>query len=463
MPVTDQHSQYGKHIKSIKIVRDCVKGSDAVKKEGVAYLPMLHADDSNTSRYADYKKRALFVNVTGQTSDGLLGMAYRKPPEIELPKEIEAIKTNANGAGLTLSQLSQKITADLLQSGRCGLLVDYPPVAEGVTKADEQAQNIKAKIGFYATESIINWRSTVFGGLKKLTLIVLKETVSLIKLDGFGEAVEDQYRVLRYDPATGYTQQLYDKEGKSITIETIIKASGKALNEIPFVFVGSVNNDEDIDKAPLKDIAEVNIAHYQNSADLEDSSHMVGQPQVVISGLDQQWVKDNYQDQTIVFGSRAPLLLPENGSATMLQAEPNSMPQAGMELKEKQMIALGARLIEDRSVSTTATDAEIKFAAQNSKLAIIANNVESALKQALLWCQAFMGGTGESTFVLNRDFYPKIVDPQTIIAVIQAHATGAIAKTDVRAVLRKGGIIDPDRKDEDIDTEIENENPITGE
>jgi hypothetical protein len=56
------------------------------------------------------------------------------------------------------------------------------------------------------------------------------------------------------------------------------RGDGEAWNYIPFTFVGSVNNDETPDLPPLYDLAVLNVAHYRNSADYEESCYMVGQP-----------------------------------------------------------------------------------------------------------------------------------------------------------------------------------------
>ena len=68
-----------------------------------------------------------------------------------------------------------------------------------------------------------------------------------------------------------YTQRLYDENNKLVSDDIVPrKSNGSTWDVIPFEFIGSVNNDETSDKAPLYDIAEVNIAHYRNSADYED-------------------------------------------------------------------------------------------------------------------------------------------------------------------------------------------------
>ena len=81
------------------------------------------------------------------------------------------------------------------------------------------------------------------------------------------------------------------------------------MKEIPFTFVGAQNNDPSIDESPLYDIAMINLGHYRNSADYEESVFWCGQAQPWISGLDEQW-RDWMEKNGVYVGSRAPMMLP---------------------------------------------------------------------------------------------------------------------------------------------------------
>jgi len=231
------------------------------------------------------------------------------------------------------------------------------------------------------------------------------------------------------------------------------------MDEIPFIFAGAKNNDPDVDKAPLYDIAELNLAHYRNSADFEESSFMVGQPTPVMSGLTQTWY-DMIKKDGVMFGSRTTVMLPEGGDAKLLQANPNQMPQLGMEMKEVQIVKIGARIIQDSGGNETAEAARIRFAGQNSKLGTVVSNVQSALLKSLDWAMDFMGSTGENILDINKDFYDKTIDPQLITAEIMLLDRGIIAKKDIRSELREHGVIENDRTDEELDAESEVSDPI---
>jgi hypothetical protein len=461
MPASDQHPEYRANIDQWETTRDCVDGSTAIKQAGTKYLPKPNRDDispENNTRYSDYLKRANFVNFTGSTLDGMLGMVFRNPITVDINATIEYLEENINGAGITLDQMARSLVGDLLKTGRFGMLVDYPTSDPGLTQAEVADLNLRANVLSYEAECVINWRTTTIGGITVLSLVVLAEDHEVISADGFSVETKTYHRVLRLTKGV-YTQELLNENDELVELMTPRKNNGSMWDRIPFVFVGAENNDANTDKAPLYDIAEINISHYRNSADFEESSFMVGQPTPVIAGLSQSWA-DTILKKGVILGSRRAVLLPEGGSADLLQADPNQMPSAGMDRKEQQMIKIGARIIQDTSGVETAEAARIRFAGQNSKLGAIVGNVESAFLQVFIWAMDFMGGEGDPEIEINKDFYEKTADPQLIMALIQTLDRGAIAMTDFRGSLRDVGVIDKDRTDEEIEGEAERQEVI---
>ena len=382
-------------------------------------------------------------------------MVFRKPTEIELPLNIDYIVENANGNGLHLDQMIKDAASDTLLTGRYGLLVDYPQTEEGLTQAQVSSAGLRASLLAYPAESVINWRCEVVNGVKQLTMVVLQEPrIEPLESDPFDVEHCMYHRVLFLDEGV-YTQRLYDEHNKLVSDDIIPrKSNGSTWDVIPFEFIGSINNDETSDKAPLYDIAEVNVAHYRNSADYEESSFIVGQPTPVIAGLTQSWADDNFSGG-IELGSRSGLLLPIDSSASLLQAAPNQMPERGMELKEQQMVKIGTRIIQDSTGAETAEAAKIRFAGQNSKLGSLIVNVEAGFTKALEWLGEFMGGEGDITLSINKEFYDSTIDPQMLAQAMVLQDRGVIGKTDLRYLLRRSNLLDDERTDQEIDNDAE--------
>jgi hypothetical protein len=136
------------------------------------------------------------------------------------------------------------------------------------------------------------------------------------------------------------------------------------------------------------------------------------------------------------------------------------MPERGMELKEIQMVKIGTRIIQDSSGAETAEAAKIRFAGQNSKLGSLIINVEEAFKKALMWLGEFMGGEGEITLEINKEFYDATIDPQMLAQTMVLEERGVISKSDVRYLLRRGNLLESNRTDEEIEADVDVVEPV---
>lgn len=466
MPIDTKNPQYQLYSPVWQRTRDAVAGSVKVKEKRNEYLPVPDAEageglGTESLRYRQYLKRAVYTNFTGRTKNALVGAAFRKNPTAELPESLSYLLDDATGDGLPLSQLAKDTLSDLLETGRAGFLVDYPQADDGLSVEEISRLDLRASIIPYSAESVINWKTSVVRGRKLVTMIVLSESY-LEPNDEFSHESKTQYRVMRLRD-DGYTQQIYRDE-MAYTDEFYPKQyDGSSWDFIPFQFIGSKNNDSTVDDAPLSDIANVNIAHYRNSADYEESCFITGQPTLFITT---SFSADQFQEinpRGIKLGSRAGHVLGESGSATLLQPNANQLVLEAMKAKESQMVAIGARIITDRTGNETAEGARIRFASENSVLGDVVHNLSMAINKCVEWCGLFMGAESDDVnFDINREFYDKQVDPQMIMAMVTLLDRDLIAHGDVFDNLKSAGLIDPERTLEDVQSESGEVNPLGG-
>ncbi|HDZ5234572.1 TPA: hypothetical protein RG347_003869, partial [Acinetobacter baumannii] len=81
--VTFKHPEYVKNLPYWQKLDDVCEGEDAVKAKGEKYLPKPNAHDktqANKSAYLAYLMRAVFYEVTGTTSNSLVGAAFATDP-----------------------------------------------------------------------------------------------------------------------------------------------------------------------------------------------------------------------------------------------------------------------------------------------------------------------------------------------------------------------------------------------
>jgi len=451
MAVSTPHNQYADMLIEWECVRDSCDPRK-IKERREFYLPKLADDKDNPERYNDYLNRAYYINVTGRTRDGLTGAAFRRDPVVEVPSTLDYVHNDADGAGIGLEQLSKRVLSEVMETGRYGLLADYPQSDEGGSRED--TAGVQAYIAGYAAENIINWRYTTESGRLKLCLVVLTEQ-DKEDVDEFEYHFVDRYRVLRLRDGV-YTQQLYDKSCRPIDEEYAPRQSdGSTWNHIPFSFVGAIDNRPDIGPVPLYSIAQINIAQYRNIADREETLHIAGQPTLFLtSDIDVAGFKEANPNGVMV-GARKGHFLGANGNAILLQAQAVDAHDVAINAKAEQMVSVGARLITSSTVQQTAEASRIAASGEHSVLSTMVGNVSECIESALQDVARFMGGeTEEITYQISREFWDKAADPQMIMQLIQLADRNDIARSDVRQYARSTNIIDPSRTDEEIDGEI---------
>ena len=459
-----KHKEYAEYLPIWEQIDDVLAGERGVKAKGALYLPKPNPNDlseANDIRYKQYAKRALFFNATGRTVSALVGSVFRKKPYIELPDSIAYAYNNIDGNGVGIAQQSQSVVKNVLSKGRTGLLVDFPAVDGDITVARARQENLQPYCIQYDAKNIVNWITERHGAITILKTIVLQEEIEQF-LDILQTETIQQYRVLYIDDEGYYSQYVYqvDDQLKVTDVEIIEPrdANGNRLNFIPFVFVGSENNDYTIDDSPVYDLSNVNLSHYRNSADNEESSFIVGQPSLFLYVSNGAAVLEQNPDG-IKVGSRAANMLGADDRAELLQANANNLPRENMRDKESMMVMLGARLVTP-SQQETAEAARIKRSGDHSILGIIVKNVDNAYAQVIEWMQLFQSGVeDEFVFQVNNDFFFEKMTPQDRQAWLMDIQQGVISVNDYRKALREGGLLADERTDDMIEDELNDQPP----
>jgi len=454
MSVTTIHPEYIAATPLWDTTTDAASGNAKIKAGKAKYLPVFIPDD--TERYAQYLQRAFFMGVTGRTQNSLVGMVFRKPPTYDVPTTMADVLENADGAGQSLEQLSKDAVAQLLVTARHSFLVDYPSVDPTIDRETERQLGARPTISPYTAESLINWKSEVINGTQKLTLAVLMELRST-STDEFEHSYATQYRVLRLKNGV-YTQEVLDAKGNTLVAEFApTMAGGATFDHIPFHIAGAQNNLPDVDlPPPLYDLAIVNIAHYQTTADHRENLFMHGQLTLgITSDMDAVAFKAANPNGILV-GARTGYFLGASGAFHTVTAPESSSLRAALTDLESQMVMLGARLVQSGGQAETAEATRINASAEASTLDILVNNLSEALEASLEDVARFLGiDPNAIEYRLNREFWEGSIDAATLGAIIAAGDAGVIARSDQLNMIRRGRIeIAEGRTDETIQQEV---------
>lgn len=422
----------------------------AIGGELTPYLRNVGKNESDPEygrqRQTEYEDGAICYNFTKRTLSGMVGSVMRKDPEQIIPAQLDYLLTNADGSGVGLWQHMQDTLMEIDSIGRGGLLADAPDV-EVATMAQQNAGQLNPVIAFYIAENIINWRLKRVGSVNKVDMVVLREFFEYTDDENeFMTHCGEQYRVLDIEYESGlYRQRIYQFGYKGELRGNIIEIYPKLANvepgTIPFTFIGASNNDSTIDDAPLLPLSVLNIGHFRNSADVEESSFVCSQPTLMIYPS-AQMSNEQFKEANpngIRIGSRTGHNLGEGGASELLQATESNLALSLSDKKEQQAIQIGAQLITPTQ-QITAESARLQRGADTSVMATIARNVSKAYEDALKWVADMMGVPSDKIeFKLNMDFFLQQMTPQEAqqwMAMVQ----GGFAPTEAMwEAMRRGG------------------------
>lgn len=429
-----QHDPALKHPDVIKFTpvwkkcRAATDGQRAIKEGGMLYLRSL--TEQKTDEYEVYLDRASYVNATGRTVDAMVGGVFRKPLKHEVPDAITEWLDDINLADETLSDFAQNAVFEVIVTGRYGVLVEQPKAPDGpLTVAERQSQGLRPYLVGYPTENIINWEYDRVNNRYQLVNIWLQEDYKATN----GE-IKQQVKQLTLN--AGFYQQIIWREGDGswIVHETITPTKNSVpLTEIPFFAISSKKPTLKVSAPPIESLADVNISHYKNSADLENGAHMAGLPTPYITGL------NGAEDDKIYLGSTTILTLPQDATAGFMQcgSEGFATIEKLMDRKEQQMAALGARMLApDKKQAEAVQTHEIKRSGETSVLATLVGIVDRQLSRALAFAADWEGITGVISIELNKDFFPVTFTAQELTAWTSALQSGAVSKETYFDVLK---------------------------
>ena len=201
------------------------------------------------------------------------------------------------------------------------------------------------------------------------------------------------------------------------------------------------------------DLVDLNISHYMTTADLESGCHWAGTPQPWIAGVQ---LDDN---TALSFGQSAWVFPDPSAKAQYLEFGGQGLGalEKRLEIKERQMAALGAKMLSDTVTAETATGASLRASGEFSVLNNIAQTISKVLTRSCSFMYAW-SGLQPVNIQLNTDFMPASATPQEIQAWLQAYQAGAISFQSLYGNLKKGEVYlfgeDPETEQAAIGTSI---------
>ena len=458
----NKHAQYDEYAKKWLRTRSACEGQEAVHAQGVTFLPKL-AEQKETD-YQSYKMRATYFNACGRTLEGLVGMVFRKDPAKKYPTAFQSIIDDIDLSGNSCDTVAMKVLAEVITVGRIGALVEYPQVTQEVNSmADASRLNLRPYLTLYKAENILDWRVQRVNNSMQPVMIKLLEMYEVSE-DIFTYECKEQIRVLLLDNGI-YLQRIYrtnDKgEWEQFGDDIIPLMSNQPLRAIPFWPFGAETNSLYLQQPPILDLADLNLAHYRVNADYERGCHFAGLPTPVLAGF-------TFDDgASVAIGSTTCMTTSDpNAKWGFLEFTGQGLGalEKNLDSKEKQMAAIGARMLEQQKTGVESEGAmQMRSNGENSVLAALANLVSENFKQIITFMAQWSGLTVTEDAIeykLNTDYMPVGMTSQQLAELVKALQANAISFETFFWNLKRGEVIGDDTTLEDERERIESAAPV---
>jgi hypothetical protein len=430
-------------------------GTKTMRAACEKYLPKFPREDQDSY---DYRvKTSTLFNGLGRTIENMAAKPFAEPVTFTDIDPAPALwLDNIDLCGNNLSVFAHNLLTAGLKYGLTHILVENPPTTdkEGkllyVTKADEAAAGVRPYLVHITPQQILGWKSEKSAsGAETLTMLRIMECVE--EPDGdFGTKSIAQVRVLT--PGAWATYRKGDKDEWPL-----FDHGAMSLDFIPLVTFYTRRTGFMTATPPFKDLADLNVKHWQSSSDQDSILHTARVPILAISGIS--------GEDKIVIGAKSALMLPLGADAKYVEHTGAAIEAGRLSLQdlENQMRAMGAELLAETQVSTTATQNNIEDSEAKCQLSMMVEGLEDALDQAVDIMHKWVKLEYKGDIDLFDDFSSSAVMQAAgpfIIALVQLVNAGLLDKEGAFEEMQRYGIINPDKLWADVQAKIDLEPPM---
>lgn len=453
MSFTRPHPEYLRHEARWRRTKAVLDGRDAVLELAEEVLPKTEADRRNPDMYNNYCKRASWFGGTSKTLDAWVGTVFRKPVTVDVPSPYQWRLNNIDDQWSTIDSFARRAFREVAAYGRFGVLVD-----SGIDRGFPAEHGLPFLVG-YSADQITSWTPRVTSKGVSLSQVILFEMVEEPHESGFGVKHVPTYRVLDLDSLGYYRCRRFSLlDGRIAEHPTIYPTKGnERLDHIPFYIVGPNGMGHAVQKAPLLDVVEENIAHFQSSAELASSLYWSASPVALITGLPPD-DKDKYP-----VGRGVLWKLPAGATAGYLEFSGPGVAAILEDIREHQqrMMLLGSAVLSvPRRQVETAEALSIRASGESASLLTMVDSVSQVLTTAVTeacWWGSIVGTVKVS---LNRDLVSTRLSDSDIKVLIYAYQAGIVTLEVVLYNLSQGEILIPGMSIEDLKAQLLTQAPI---
>lgn len=440
MPVNDRDPAWGEHEKDRQKVADLFNGRETAKQ----YVRALPGWDPGA--LAMIQEGVYFLPIVARTIETFGGLVFMKAPtRTAFPDSLGPYLDDVTQTGQEIDRFAEQALDAVMQTGAIMVLADYPASDVVMTRAEAEKMGRRPVLRLYDANSILSARKTLIQGVLRLTHVrVLEDVEETDPADRFKVVMKKQVRVLEL--IDGVYQQTVWKNGEGgwVAEPTITPLmNGAPIDRIPAEFCNTRDGEARPAKPPMTDLADISIAHLNNSAQYEWAIAWLGSPILFGAGIKLA------SGETIQMGASSAVIAPDAGATLeIIQADSEKFSgmKTAMDDKRRDAAAMGARmLLESSRAAITAETSRIEKAGETSVVVSMANAVSQCVTNSIRFLAQWAGVSGaeKALYWLNDKLLPAAMTPEKLKALLEAWTAGAITEQELFTQLQEGEVVDP--------------------
>jgi hypothetical protein len=443
LKVNDQSPAVKAMQPELEKVATLMAGTGAMRLAGKKYLPQWPMEDDDS--YAFRLSVSTLFNAFARTVENMASKPFSEPlTHTDIDDAVVAWFDNIDLTGRNLQVFAKEVFQLGLRDGLTHILIDFPVTRDDAgnpvhrTRDDEIKAGVRPYMVSIEQKQILGWMSSSVNGAETLTQLRFMESAQVDDGD-FAKKDIPQVRVL-----SPRAWQTYRKsESKETPDKWDLHQEGTTtLDFIPLATFYSRRTGFMAGKPPLLDLADLNIKHWQSSSDQDSILHVARVPILMISGVD--------DEKTFTVGAKSALVLPVGGEAKYVEHTGAAIEAGRDSLKdlEGQMESMGAELLAEKTVETTATESSIDAKSARCQLAAMVQALEDTLDQAVDVMAKWSGLDEQGDIDIFDDFTSIAVDAagaeSFVGALVSMVESGLLSKETAFAEMQRYGILNPD-------------------
>jgi len=421
----------------------CMGGTQAFRENAATLLPIEPKEDE-----AAWKRRvshAVLSPFVTRIAEQAAGLIMRKPIQLQAREEgaevdeywTEWVK-DVDGYGTDLDAFARRVVLNSLLMGHSAVLVDYPSTEPAPNLQVERQLGLRPYFLEVRADQILGFRKEQDSPLAPINQIRINEYVTE-PLGLFGETTVRQIRILERGSWSIW------RKGEGGWYQH--QSGETSLPVIPLAVTYSNKVSELMSKPPLLPIANLNILHAQRQADQQFSLHVAAMPILVLKGWDDT-------DNEVALSANSALVMGPDSDAKYVEPASQAFEaqQNFITELENQMRNLGiSTLFSQTFAAETAAAKSMDRSDSDSMLSVVAQDLESALQNAIDMAAAFVG-MEPPIVAISRDFDLQQLDGPQVQQYLNMWTNGAISHQTLLQTLQRGEVLSEEL---DIEAEIE--------